>query len=63
MQITNADGSAPLSTARSLKLRLVDTFRKPGQSSMDIMGEIKLLTDKDLEDFRGWFIEVGLPVQ
>lgn len=62
MQILKADGTEMSKEPRGLKLRICDVFKKPGQGSADIMGEIKQLTDKDLEDFRSWFNAAGYPV-
>lgn len=47
---------------KSLPMRLKETFHKPDQKLQDFMAEIKQLTEKDKEDFRRWFNEIGLPV-
>jgi hypothetical protein len=51
----------PKGEEKACKVRLSQVFKKPGQTIMDFMNETKLLTEKDLEDFRGWFRAAGYP--
>ena len=46
---------------QACKVRLARLYKRPDQTMVDIMGELKLLTDKDLEDFKRWFNEAGYP--
>lgn len=48
---------------RGVKIRLAHVFKKEGQTSMDIMGEIKLLSGQDLADFCTMFCEAGYPTE
>lgn len=59
--ITKADGTPCMREPRSLNLRLMDVFKRPGQTAGDIMAEFKALTADDKEDFRRWFSESGYP--
>lgn len=43
------------------KVRLAQTFRRPGQTTMDIMGELRALTEADIADFARWFNAAGYP--
>lgn len=63
MMILNTSGQECTREPRGLKLRLADVFKEPGTTASAFMGvELKALTDKDLADFKGWFIEAGYPV-
>lgn len=62
MQLTKYDGSDMVTTPRAVKLRLADVFRRPDQTATAfIAGELKQLTEADLNDFRAWFAEAGYP--
>lgn len=57
---TNHDGTAQdRSKSVGVKVRLAQVFRKNGQSTLEIMAELKMLSDKDLADFKGWFEQEG----
>lgn len=59
---TNFDGTAQdRSKSMGVKVRLAQVFRKSGQSTLEIMSELKMLSDKDLADFKGWFEQEGYP--
>lgn len=59
--LTKHDGQPMDRNPRGVKVRLGDVFRREGQGMKDFMDELKLLTEKDLEDFRGWFGAAGYP--
>lgn len=46
---------------QACKVRLARIFKRPDQTMMDIMGELKTLTEEDLADFKRWFGEAGYP--
>jgi hypothetical protein len=46
---------------QACKVRLARVFKLPTQSMVDIMNELKTLTDKDMDDFRAWFAAAGYP--
>lgn len=46
---------------QAVKVRLARVFKRHDQSMVDIMNELKTLTDKDLADFRQWFEAAGYP--
>lgn len=46
---------------QACKVRLARVFRKHDQSTLEIMNELKALTEQDLADFRQWFTEAGFP--
>lgn len=49
------------SKSSSCKVRLARVFKAPTQSSLEIMAELKALSDKDIADFRDWFNAAGYP--
>lgn len=61
MQICGTDGKELDTAPSGVKVRLGKVFRLPNQGMADFMGELKLLSDKDLEDFREWFKARGYP--
>jgi hypothetical protein len=46
---------------QAVKVRLARVYKLPGQSMVEIMNELKTLTEKDFEDFRKWFADAGYP--
>jgi predicted Zn-dependent peptidase len=44
-----------------VRLRLAQTFKLAGQSTSDILGEIKALTPDDVEDLKREFNAAGYP--
>lgn len=46
---------------QACKVRLARVFKRPDQGMVDIMAELKTLTEKDIEDFRQWFTDAGYP--
>lgn len=39
---------------------MTDTYKRPGQTSSDWLGELKALTRKDARDFVEWFRAAGV---
>lgn len=46
---------------QACKVRLARLFKKPEQSMVEVMNELKQLTEKDMEDFKVWFTAAGYP--
>lgn len=44
-----------------IRLRLAQTFKRPGQSTSDILTEIKALTPEDIEGLKADFNAAGYP--
>lgn len=57
----NAWGTDTKREPSACKVRLARIFKRPEQSMVEIMNELKTLTDKDLQDFRDWFAAAGYP--
>lgn len=57
----NAWGTDLKRDPQACKVRLARIYKTSGQSMMQIMEELKTLTEKDLEDFRTWFAAAGYP--
>ena len=61
MTILKADGTEMTRDIRGVKVRLADVYKTPGQKVLDLMNELKQLTEADLADFRAWFEAAGYP--
>lgn len=46
---------------QAVKVKLARLYKRPDQSMVQIMEELKQLTEKDLADFREWFTKAGYP--
>lgn len=59
---TNPDGTVQdRSKSLGVKVRLAQYYRRSDQKTLDIMSELKQLTDTDLADFKRWFESAGFP--
>jgi hypothetical protein len=61
MTIEQLRTKTPADKTQSVKVRLCHVFKREGQTNVEIMQEVKALTERDFADFAQWFDDAGLP--
>lgn len=59
--ITGADGNEIPRDPANIRIRLIRTFKAPGQTMADISAEVKALSPEDLAWYARAFTEAGYP--
>lgn len=61
MMILDFTGKDLDKTPATVKMRLMKTYRKSGQTIQELNMELKMLSEKDMTDFRDMFEKDGYP--